>query len=392
MSDIELAADYFHVARRLSPRESESIEALRTYLERDVRPQVNALWSAEEFPRDVVKPLAALGVFGPAFPEVRAFESSALYRGWLMLELARVDASLATFAGVQTGLSMGSIAHCGSEEQVAHYLPRMASGDIIGCFGLTEPKSGSDSARGLTATAERRGDNWVLNGEKRWIGNGTWADICIFWAKDVADGEVKGFIVPTSTPGFHATKIVDKLSLRIVQNADLRLTDVRVSEADRLQRADSFRDVSRVLRHTRSENGWIAAGLQIGAYEAALAYAKSRHQFGRPIGGFQLMQDLLVKSLSNITATLTMMSQLADVTDRGDLADEMASLAKAFTTSRARETVSWCRELVGGNGVDLVYDVARYFADAEAVHTYEGTREMNTLIVGRDITGIQAFV
>jgi len=392
MTTFDLPADYFKVALGLSSREREALAALRAYLERDVRPIVNDHWAREEFPFGIVKPLAELGVFGPMFPEVRRFENSALYRGWAMLELARIDGSLATFAGVQTGLSMGSIYHCGSDEQIANYLPRMAQGEIIGCFGLTEPLSGSDAARGITATAERVGDTWTLNGEKRWIGNGTWADICVFWAKDVADDQVKGFVVPTDSTGFSATKITNKLSLRIVQNANLTLRNVRLPESQRLQRASSFKDTSRVLRHTRTENGWIAAGMQIGAYEAALAYTQARVQFGRPIASYQLVQDLLVKSLSNITATLTMMKQLADMTDRGERIDEMAALAKAFTTSRARETVAWCRELVGGNGIDLHYDVARFFADTEAVHTYEGTREINTLIVGRDITGIAAFI
>jgi glutaryl-CoA dehydrogenase len=232
----------------------------------------------------------------------------------------------------------------------------------------------------------------VLNGSKRWIGNATFADICVIWAKDTADGQVKGFIVPTTTPGYVATKIERKQSLRVVQNADITLTDVRIPEANRLQNAHCFADTATVLRLTRAEVAWAAVGIAVGAYEAALAYSKERIQFGKPIASHQMVQDLLVKSLGNITSSLSLVLETSRMQDAGKMKDEHAALAKAVATARMRESVAWCRELLGGNGIVLDYDVARFFADAEAIYSYEGTREMNTLIVGRAITGHAAFV
>jgi glutaryl-CoA dehydrogenase len=257
---------------------------------------------------------------------------------------------------------------------------------------LTEPLSGSDSAQGLRTTATRDGDHWVLNGSKRWIGNGTWADICVVWAKDTEDKQVKGFIVPTDTDGFVATKIEGKQSLRIVQNADITLTNVRIPHSLKLEKANSFADTATVLRLTRAEVAWAAVGVAIGAYEAALAYSNERVQFGKPIASHQLVQDLLVKSLGNITSSLTLVLETSRKQDADELKDEHASLAKAVATARMRESVAWCREILGGNGIVLDYGVARFFADAEALYSYEGTREMNTLIVGRAITGHAAFV
>jgi len=336
--------------------------------------------------------LGNVGVLGMAAEETWKIPTTAVLRGWVAVELARIDASVATFVGVQNGLAMGSIELCGSPEQRAKWLPGMAAGDIIGSFGLTEPLSGSDSARGLRTTAERQGDTWVINGEKRWIGNSTWGDMCVIWAKDVADNQVKGFIVPTSTPGFVAEKIENKISLRIVQNGHITMTDVRVPDENHLVHANSFADTAKVLRHTRGEVAWESVGLAMGAYEAALAYAKEREQFGKPIAAHQMVQDLLVSSLSNITASLAMVREASKMYDAGTQTDEQASMAKLTATVLMRETVAKCREVVGGNGIVTDYDVARFFADAEALYSYEGTREMNTLIIGRAITGHAAFV
>lgn len=387
-----LDSDFFGYENLLSIDEKSALARIRSYLETEVRPIVNGCWERAEFPAEIVKPLGSLGAYSFGWAETRPFENSAVFRGFVALELARVDASVATFVGVQNGLVCGSIAACGSAAQRAEWLPRLASGDIVGAFALTEPLSGSDSAQGLRTTATRDGDGWTLNGQKRWIGNATFSDITIVWAKDTADGAVKGFIVPTSTAGYTATKIEGKISLRSVQNADITLENVRVPEQNRLQEADSFRDTARVLRSTRAEVSWLAVGLAIGAYEAAVAYAAERVQFGKPIGGHQLVQDLLVKSLGNITASLGMVARVSQMLDDGSQRDEHAALAKSYTTSRMRETVAWCRELFGGNGIVLDYDVARFFADAEAIYSYEGTQEMNTLIVGRSITGQAAFV
>ena len=387
-----LPSDFYGYENLLTDQEKTALANLRAYLESDVRPIVNGCWERAEFPAEVIRPLAALGAYSFGWPETRPFENSAVFRGFVALETARVDASVATFVGVQNGLACGTISATGSQEQRDEWLPRLASGEIVGAFGLTEPLSGSDAAQGLRTTATRTGDTWLLNGAKRWIGNATFSDITIIWAKDTADGMVKGFIVTTDTPGYTATRIEGKISLRSVQNADIVLENVVVPEKNRLQNANSFKDTAKVLRLTRAEVAWSAVGTSIGAYEAAVAYAKERTQFGKEIGGHQLVQDLLVKSLGNITASLGMVVRVSQMLDEGSQRDEHAALAKLYTTARMRETVAWCRELFGGNGIVLDYDVARFFADAEAVYSYEGTREMNTLIVGRSITGQAAFV
>jgi glutaryl-CoA dehydrogenase len=393
MSFESLSSDFYGYENRLTDQEKGLITQLRAYLDAEVRPIVNGLWAdAEFFPRTIVTNLAAMGLFGQPWEETRRFENSAVFRGWVALELARVDASLATLVGMQNGLVMGSIAVAGSKEQRDEWLPRLASGELLGAFGLTEPLSGSDSAQGLRTVARRDGDSWVINGAKRWIGNGSISDITIIWAKDAEDGQVKGFIVPTTTPGYSAKRIENKQALRIVQNADIELTDVVVPESNRLQNSRSFRETAAVLRLTRAEVAWAAVGNSVGAYEAAVAYAGERIQFGKEIGSHQLVQDLLAKSLGNITSSIGLVTRVSEMLDEGTQRDEHASLAKAFTTSRMRETVAWCREIFGGNGIVLDYDVIRFFADAEAIYSYEGTREMNTLIVGRAITGKAAFV
>jgi glutaryl-CoA dehydrogenase len=268
----------------------------------------------------------------------------------------------------------------------------MARLEKIGAFGLTEPDVGSGASQGLTTTARREGDTWILNGQKKWIGNATWGDVTIIWAKDVADSQVKGFIVENKTPGFKAEKIVTKMALRVVQNALITLENCRVPEANRLQMDTSFRDTARVLRMTRAFVAWESVGCMMGAYENALKYAQERLQFGKPIGRFQLVQDLLVKMLGNITASLCMVVRLSQMQDEGKLKDEHASLAKAFCTVKMRESVGYARELLGANGILLEHQVGRFVADAEAIYSYEGTREMNTLIVGKAITGFGAFV
>jgi glutaryl-CoA dehydrogenase len=294
--------------------------------------------------------------------------------------------------GVHGGLAMGSVHLCGSEEQKQQWLPAMARMEKIGAFGLTEPDVGSGAAGGLTTTARQDGDTWILHGVKKWIGNATFADVTVIWARDVEDGNVKGFLVEKDTPGFSTEKMEHKIALRAVQNAIITLDGVRVPEAMRLQRASSFRDTANVLRMTRASVAWQAVGCGRGAYEHALRYATKREQFGRAIGGFQLVQDQLVRMLGNVTASLCMVTRLSQLQDAGTMTDEQASLAKAFCTVKARETVGLARELLGGNGILLEHDVGRFVADAEAIYSYEGTREINTLIVGRAITGLSAFV
>jgi glutaryl-CoA dehydrogenase len=387
-----LPSDFYGFENALSDQEKDVIVRLREYLEAEVRPIVNDHWARAEFPMALIKGLADLHLFGMPWPETRPFENSAVFRGWVALELGRIDASVATLVGMQNGLVMGAIGVGGSDEQRAEWLPKFATGELLGCFGLTEPLSGSDSAQGLRTTATREGDEWVLNGAKRWIGNGTIASHAIIWAKSTEDGQVKGFIVPTSTPGFTATKIENKQALRIVQNADIVLEGVRVPESNRLQKANSFRETAAVLRLTRAEVAWAAVGNSIGAYEASVKYGSERVQFGKTIDSHQLIQQHYAKMLGNITASIAMCVRVSEMLDEGTQRDEHAALAKEFTTSRMRETVAWARESMGGNGIVLDNDVIRHFADAEAMFSYEGTREMNTLIVGRAITGKAAFV
>lgn len=386
-----LQSDFYGFARDLSDAERASLAEIRAFMEERVRPVIQEHWHRDSFPVDLIPALGELGVVGAGWPETARFENSAVYRGWVALEMSRIDASVSTFIGVQNGLVAGTLGVTGSAEQRAEWLPRLADCSVVGAFGLTEPLSGSDSAQGLRTTARREGDEWVLDGAKRWIGNATHADIVIVWAKDAEDGRVLGFIVPTDSPGFRATKIERKISLRMVQNADIVLEGVRVPESMRLQGANGFRDTARVLRLTRAEVAWSAVGVMMGAYEAAVRYTTERVQFGSPIAGHQLVQDLLAKSLGHITASIAMCVQVSRMLDEDRQEDAHSALAKAYATTRMREVVAWCREVCGGNGIVTDYDVARFFADAEALYTYEGTAQMNALIVGRAITGLSAF-
>ncbi len=387
-----LRGDFYGYEQTLRPEDQQVLLRLREFLDREVRPIANECWSRAEFPHALVPRLAELGIVGLGYPREGRAAASRVLTGFLGFELSRVDTSMATFFGVHNGLAMGSIVLLGSEEQKARWLPGMFALEQIGAFALTEPGGGSDVAGGLRTTARREGDVWVLNGAKRWIGNGTFADLVVVWARDEADGAVKGFVVPKGAPGFSATKMEGKLALRTVQNADLTLTDCVVPESDRLAHADTFRDTGRVLRLTRGGVAWNAVGCMTGAYELAVDYARERLQFGRPIGSFQLVQEHLTRMLGNITASLGMVVRVAQLQDEGTCTDEQAALAKLFCTVRMRETVAAAREVFGGNGVLLEYDVARFFNDAEALYSYEGTREINTLIVGRGITELGAFV
>jgi glutaryl-CoA dehydrogenase len=379
-----LVGDLYHFQDLLSDDEAAVVGRVREFLAAEVVPIANEHWARASFPFDLVKRYADLGIAGRP--------GSSLLNGWLSLEMAHADASMATFYGVHAGLAMGSIRTCGSAGQQERWLPAMASFDQVGAFALTEPTGGSDVAAGLRTTARRDGDTWVLNGAKRWIGNATFADLIVVWARDVEDNQVKGFVVRGDAPGFTATKIENKIALRIVQNADITLSDVRVPEADRLQNANSFKDTAKVLRQTRSGVAWEAVGVMLAAFEIAQAYAASREQFGKPIGSFQLVQDLLVRMVGNLTGSLGMCVRLAQLQDAGQYRDEHSALAKAYCTTRMREVVGWARELLAGNGIVLDYDIGRFVADAEALYSYEGTREINTLIVGRAITGQSAFV
>jgi alkylation response protein AidB-like acyl-CoA dehydrogenase len=384
--------DFYLVTECLNDSERAVLKKVREFMETKVAPVITKYWAEDSFPFELLPPFRDLKVAGLGYDGYECAGGSTLLAGFVAMEMARVDSSIATFFGVHSGLAMGSIYLGGSEEQKRKWLPPMARMEKIGSFGLTEPLVGSGTGGGLTTTAKREGDNWVLNGQKKWIGNATWGDLTIIWARDVADGQVKGFIVESKTPGFKAEKIQNKIALRVVQNALITMNNCRVPEENRLQADNSFRDTAKVLRMTRAYVAWESTGCGMGAYEHALAYAQTREQFGKPIGKFQLVQDLLAKMLGNVTASQCMVVRLSQMQDEGKLLDHHASLAKAFCTVKMRETVAWARELLGANGILLDNHVARYFADAEALYSYEGTREMNTLIVGKAITGFSAFV
>jgi glutaryl-CoA dehydrogenase len=385
-------ADFYALELLVDDEDRALLHRVRAFMEKEVQPIINRYWTRAKFPHELLPGLRELGIAGLPYAGYGCPGKSPLLDGMVAMELARTDPSIATFNGVHGGLAMGSIYLCGSEEQKQRWLPAMARMEQLGAFGLTEPEVGSGAARGLATTARRDGKAWVLDGRKKWIGNASFADLTVIWARDVDDGQVKGFVVEAGTPGFTTENLEDKIALRVVQNALITLDGVRVPEANRLQHATSFRHTAEVLRMTRAGVAWMAVGCARGAYEHALAYATEREQFGRPIGGFQLVQDLLVRMLGNITASATLCARLSQLQEAGQARDEHASLAKAFCTVRMRETVGWARELLGGNGILLEHHVGRFVADAEAIYSYEGTREMNTLIVGRAITGLSAFV
>ncbi len=388
-------SDFLGFELLLDEEDRKHLERVRAFMTVNVEPVINDYWTRAQFPHELVPGLAELGIAGLQFDGPGCPGRSSLLDGMTSMELARVDPSIQTFMGVHGGLAMGSVQLCGSDEQKERWLPAMARMELLGAFGLTEPLEGSGIAGGLATTARREGDEWVLDGEKKWIGNASFADLVVVWARDVEDGQVKGFVVEKDSPGSEGMTFDvqrDKIALRVVQNAEIHLRSVRVPEANRLGRASSFADTAKVLKVTRMGVAWAATGCARGAYEHALRYTGDREQFGKPIAGFQLVQDLLVKMLANVVASTAMCVRVSQLQDAGLLKDEHASLAKAFTTSRMRETVGWAREVLGGNGILLEHHVGRFVADAEAIYSYEGTREINTLIVGRAITGRSAFV
>lgn len=384
--------DFYSISELLTPEERKIQFEIRMFMENEVKPIADDYWMRAEFPMHLIEKVGKLGLGGLTYKGYGCRGLSNVLEGILAMEMARVDTSFSTFFGVQSGLAMGSIYLCGSEEQKEKYLPLMRDFKLLGAFGLTEPEVGSGAAGGLTTTCKKDGDSWILNGQKKWIGNATFSDFSIIWARNVEDDRVKGFIVDSDTSGYKAEKIENKLSLRTVQNALITMTDCRVPEKNRLQEANSFKDTAKVLRMTRAGVAWQAVGCARGAYEVALKYAQDRKQFGRPIGGFQLIQDQLAEMLSSLTAMQTMVMRLSQLQDEGKLKDEHASLAKVFCTKSCKEIVSHARSIHGGNGILLENDVGRFLADAEALYSYEGTKEINSLIVGRAITGQSAFI
>ena len=380
--------DFFAFEQLLSGKEGDRLAEVREFLAREVKPIAVDCWNRGEFPMDLIPKLAEIDLVSP----VRRQGYSNLFAGILHAEVTRADTSIATFMGVHDGLFTGSIEALASQEQQEAWLPDIYSLRKIGAFGLTEPLGGSDVAGGTRTTARREGDSWILNGAKRWIGNATFSDWVVIYARDLADNQVKGFLVDTATEGYSATKIENKISLRTVQNADITLENVVVPDFFKLANANSFRDTNKVLKVTRLAVAWQAVGQQLAAFDVARRYAVERSQFGRPIASFQLVQNQLVQILGNAVSSMGMMVRLSQLEDAGEAKDEQSALAKAFTTARMRESVAIGRSLLGGNGIVTDFEMAKIFADAEAIYSYEGTHEVNTLVTGRAITGISAIV
>lgn len=380
--------DFYAFEQLLTPKERDRLAEVRDFLAREVRPIAVDYWNRGEFPMDLIPRLAEIDLVSP----VRRQGHTNVFAGLLHAEVTRADASIATFLGVHDGLFTGSIEALASKEQKDAWLPDIYALKKIGAFGLTEPLGGSDVAGGTRTTARRDGDNWILNGAKRWIGNATFSDWVVVYARDVDDNQVKGFLVDTALQGFSATKIENKISLRTVQNADITLDNVVVPCFFKLEHANSFRDVNKVLKVTRLAVAWQAVGQQLAAFDVARRYAVVRHQFGRPLASFQLVQDQLVRILGNTVSSMGMMVRLAQLEDEGMARDEQSALAKAFTTERMRDSVALGRSILGGNGIVTDFEMAKIFADAEAIYSYEGTAEINTLVAGRAVTGISAIV
>jgi len=383
--------DYFLMKDQLTDHELEIMGKVRAFGEAEVLPIVNEYWERGEFPFDLIPKIAALNIVGDHnLGDHGCTQMSAVANGLITYELSRIDGSICTFFGVHLGLAMQSINILGSEEQRARYLPAMARMEKIGAFALTEPEHGSDAVI-LEATAERHGDEWVLNGRKRWPGNAVWCDIIVVYARDTADNQVKAFVVEKENPGYAATKIGGKMSLRIVQNADITLTNCRVSEDARLQNCNSFKDVGKVLAGTRNFVAWGGAGNALAAYEIALNYALRRKQFGKPIARTQIIQSMLVEMLGDLTAMQLYAIRLGRLIDEGKVEETMAALAKYYCTVKGRNVCRIARDILGGNGISLDFHVMRHLCDMEALVTYEGTAEIQSLIVGRHITGQSAF-
>jgi glutaryl-CoA dehydrogenase len=385
-----LGTDFFSVREQFTDEQWQRFAAVRKFVDAEVLPEIGGYWERGELPWHLFRRLPELGVVGETITGYGAAAMSPLACGLVHMELHRGDGSLGTFLGVHAGLAMQAIAMCGSEEQKQRWLPSMSTMQRLGAFALTEPDHGSDSVA-LETTARRDGDHWVLDGVKRWIGNGTVADLVVVWARDVADGEVKGFVVETPAEGYEATVIGGKVSLRAIWQADITLRGVRVPEDNRLTGARTFADCAAVLATTRGVCAWMALGHATAGYDAAVRYAKERTQFGKPLAAFQIVQERLVQMLADLTGMQLYCMQIGRLAEAGRLSPTVAGLAKMNNTRAARRLLGMARDLLGGNGILLEHHVARHWADIEAIHTFEGTETMQTLIVGKAVTGIGAF-
>ena len=385
-----LGTDYFLLKGTLTASELDYLERTRRFVHDEVLPVINSYWERADVPMELFRRLGELGLVGDGIKGYGCPPMSSTAAGLITMELNRGDGSVGTFLGVQAGLAMRSIAIHGSEEQKRRWLPAMARCEKLGAFALTEPLHGSDSVA-LETEARRVGGSYVINGAKRWIGSGSIADVVVVWARDVEDKQVKGFLVEKGTPGYSAKVIEGKASLRALWQADIELSDVVIPAANRLPGANNFKAAGEVLKSTRAACAWMALGHAVAGYDAALTYALQRKQFGKPLVSFQIVQEKLVRMLSEITAMQLYCVRIGRLDETDDLSDTIASLAKLNNTVKAREVLAEARNLMGGNGILLENHVIRHMADMEAIYTFEGTETIQTLIVGRHITGVSAF-
>ncbi|HEM6137531.1 TPA: acyl-CoA dehydrogenase family protein [Streptococcus suis] len=388
--------DLFGYAEKLTEGELKVLKHLREELETRVRPILIDSYEKALLPREEI-----LGAFAAAkimtHPDLfvgreGAWKASELYNAFLYLELARFDPSVATFYTVHGGLGYNTILIGGSPEQIERFGTPVRNFEAQTCFALTEPDHGSDIAGGLATTAERKGDVWVLNGEKRWIGGAKTADFIPVFARDVESKKIKCFMVKKGSPGLSVENVEHKISLRLVNNGHITLKDVEVHEDDRLVNINGYGDVAKIFVRTRADVAYIAMGTAAGAFNAALRLTTTREQFGRKLGGFQLVQERLARMQANVQAAIAYSVRIAEIQESGTEEMLNSSLAKLHNSLRMRETVALAREVCGGNGITYETEVARFFTDAEAIYTYEGTHEINAMIVARELTGIGAFI
>lgn len=387
--------DIYGYSHDLSENEVDFLMKLREVLEKELYPVLDDHWKREEFPMAAFKKITDLGIMtDPSLFEGRdnKWKTSEMFNLFRLYELNRMDSSIGAFAIVHGGLAYSTVLLGGSEEQINYYAPKLASYEWHSCFGLTEPLHGSDIAGGLSTTAERQGDKWILNGEKKWIGGASTADVLPIFARDVADNKIKCFMVPGGTKGLTVDKIDGKIALRLVQNGHIKLNNVEVDDSVRLVNINGFKDVAKILYTTRADVAYLAAGLHAGALANTLKYVNQRVQFGKTISEFQLVQEKLARMQANAVTSLALSHRLAMLQEQGRYEEVQSSLAKMNNAYRLRETVALGRELLGGNGIIVEHDVARFFVDAEAAYSYEGTHEVNSLIIGRHLTGKGAFV
>lgn len=384
------ASDYYQLDDLLTCEEKDVRARVREVAEKEIAPVMAKYWERAEFPFELVAKLAKLKVAGGTIKGYGCPGLSVVGSALAMAEIARVDASCSTFMMVHTCLAMLTIAMCGSEDQKQRYLPSLARLETIACWALTEPDYGSD-ASSLNTMATKVKGGWQLNGQKRWIGNSTFADVSVVFARNTDTNQVNGFIVKKGAAGYSATKMENKIGLRIVQNGDIVLKGVFVPDEDRLTGINSFKDTSKVLAVSRIVVAWQPIGISMGVYDMCQRYLQERKQFGVSLASYQINQEKLVRMLGNIQAMALIGWRLCKLYEAGKMTPGQASLGKAWNTLRARETVALGRELLGGNGIVSDFLVAKAFCDLEPIYTYEGTYEVNSLITGREITGIASF-